>query len=138
MVPAQEKLVLSGDFNCPIDKPSRKTNEVITFLEGEGIRLVNEKSMPTYVCCNGTGAIDLTLARGFIARNQRQLWKLEGALWRKHLPTYTELEQQKVKEVVQAGAIRRRLETSLLEDTKDHQEEIVKLIGEAKLDKAME
>lgn len=137
VVPAQEKLVLSGDFNCPIDKPTRKTNEVLTFLEGEGIRLINEKSMPTYICYNGTSAIDLTFVRGIIARNHRQLWKSEGELWRKHLPIYTELEQN-VKEVVQAGAIRRRLETSILEDTKDHQEEIVKLIGEAKLDKAME
>jgi methionyl-tRNA synthetase len=57
---------------------------------------------------------------------------------RKHLPIYTELEQQNVKEVVQAGAISRRLESSVLEDATDHQEEIIKLIEEVKLDEAME
>ena len=98
MVSAREKLLLSGDFNCPIDNPTRKTNEVLTFLEGEGLQLINDKSMPTYICHNGTSAIDLKFARGIIARNQRQLWKSDGALLRKNLPIYTELEQQNVKE----------------------------------------
>ena len=72
--------------------------KVLTFLEGEGFKLINDKSMPTYIFNNGTSAIDLTFARRIIARNQRQLWKSDGALLRKHLPIYTELEQQNVKE----------------------------------------
>ena len=65
--------------------------KVLTFLEGEGFKLINDKSMPTYIFNNGTSAIDLTFARRIIARNQRQLWKSDGALLRKHLPIYTEL-----------------------------------------------
>jgi hypothetical protein len=48
VVPAQEKVLISGDFNCPINKPTRKTNEVLTFFEGEGLKLINDKSMPTH------------------------------------------------------------------------------------------
>lgn len=59
-----ENVILAGDFNCRIDKPSIKTEILINTLEEEGLRLINKKEMPTYVAPNGTSVIDLVFYRG--------------------------------------------------------------------------
>jgi hypothetical protein len=70
-------MILCGYFNCPIDKETRKTKEVLSFLQEEGLKLISDKDSRTYICHNGMSTIDLVFTKGFTAVVQNQSWKQE-------------------------------------------------------------
>ena len=135
---AQDRVILSGDFNCPIDKSTRKTNEVISFLQEEGMILVNSSEMPTHISHNGGSAIDLIFVRSFCVKGQRQLWNTEEAIIRKHLPIETRLEIEDIARTSKTTPTLRKVDVSVIEENMQQRSRIKELIEESNLDEAMD
>jgi hypothetical protein len=55
----QETTILAADLNCRIDKPNINSKMVLSLMEEEGFKLINNKELITYVTCNGRSVIDL-------------------------------------------------------------------------------
>ncbi|KAJ4429269.1 hypothetical protein ANN_26272 [Periplaneta americana] len=87
-VTRNEMLILAGDLNCRIDLPDLKTTTIISFLESEGLTLINNKDTKTYIGPNGSSTIDLVFGnmKGATLDCQRVL---ENIITRKHLPVET-------------------------------------------------
>ncbi|KAJ4441179.1 hypothetical protein ANN_11030 [Periplaneta americana] len=82
----EETVILAGDLNCRIDITQDKAASVISYLENEGLSLINDKQEKTYICHNGSSTIDL------IFSNMKRLHltgreALNNVVIRKHLPT---------------------------------------------------
>ncbi|KAJ4425968.1 hypothetical protein ANN_27594 [Periplaneta americana] len=94
-VTRNEMLILAEDLNCRIDRPDLKTTTIISFLESEGLTLINNKDTKTYIGPNGSSTIDLVFGnmKGATLDCQRVL---ENIITRKHLPVETNfhLEEQ--------------------------------------------
>ena len=56
----EKPTIIAGDLNCRIDKKNSKTKLVVDALEEEGFTLLNDRNTPTYICHNGSSAIDLS------------------------------------------------------------------------------
>ena len=80
-----KNIILQGDFNCRIDKPSCKTKAALEFLQEEGFQL-QSNDISTYMCHNGKSTVDLTFTRNMLVHNQQVLENNNGALIRKHRP----------------------------------------------------
>ncbi|KAJ4425920.1 hypothetical protein ANN_27546 [Periplaneta americana] len=55
----EETVILAGDLNCRIDITQDKAASVISYLENEGLSLINDRQEKTYICHNGSSTIDL-------------------------------------------------------------------------------
>lgn len=49
VVPNKERVILAGDLNCPIDKTNRKADIVLSYIKEEGLTLVNDNKVQTYI-----------------------------------------------------------------------------------------
>ena len=58
-------VILAGDLNCRIDIRQPKAEQVIRFIEGEGLTLANKAEEKTYVCHNGSSTIDLVFTNTY-------------------------------------------------------------------------
>ena len=63
-----------------------KTKIVLDYILGEGLTLVNNRKVLTYICHSGRSAIDLSFVRGFSIVEHGLLTSNEAALIRKHIP----------------------------------------------------
>ncbi|KAJ4425430.1 hypothetical protein ANN_28045 [Periplaneta americana] len=118
-------VILAGDLNCRIDAEHHKSKAVISFLEEEGLMLINKKEAKTYIGFNGCSTIDLVFSNQEASRQQ----VLESVVARKHLPMDTTIyvtnapakKQERVK-------IRRELDLTAIEktDTKEISDTIQK------------
>ncbi|KAJ4427011.1 hypothetical protein ANN_26810 [Periplaneta americana] len=92
-VTRKELLILAGDLNCRIDRPDLKTTTIISFLESEGLTLINNKGTKTYIGPNGSSTIDLVFRnlKGATLDCQRVL---ENIITRKHLPVATNFHSE--------------------------------------------
>ena len=50
--------IIAGDLNCRIYKPDHKSRTIMAQIEEERYKLVNKKTLVTYVAHNGSSAID--------------------------------------------------------------------------------
>ena len=84
-------IILAGDFNCRIDQFTNKSEFVLNFLQGEGLSLINDPQMKTYLCSNGSSTIDLifTNMKGTKLINTRVR---DDVVIRKHMPVEAEFE----------------------------------------------
>ncbi|KAJ4433004.1 hypothetical protein ANN_15261 [Periplaneta americana] len=113
-VPRKAPVIHAGDLNCRIDADNHKSKAVISFLEEEGLTLINKKEGKTYISFNGCSTIDLVFSNQEISRQQ----VLESVVARKHLPVDTTMyvtnapakKQERVK-------IRRELDLAAIEKT---------------------
>lgn len=88
-----ENVVIAGDLNCRLDKPSTKSELVLEILREEGFTLINRKEMKTYFAYNGASVIDLVFYRGrdIKIESQEGVWSSTETTIRKHIPIVTEI-----------------------------------------------
>ena len=138
VIPTNERVILAGDLNCPIDKANRKAEIVLSYLEEEGLMLVNNRNVLTYICHNGGSAVDLAFVRGFDIREHGLLTSSDAALIRKHLPVSTTLKvTTPTRKQTKVQRLRRELDSSLLRQNTDKIPYILQAVNEGKLDEAM-
>lgn len=65
LISRKETVILAGDLNCRIDIRQPKAEQVIRFIEGEGLTLANKAEEKTYVCHNGSSTIDLVFTNTY-------------------------------------------------------------------------
>ena len=78
-------LIIAGDFNCRLDVPNHKIKLVLESLQ-EGLFLLNDRNVPTYICHNGKSTIDISLTRGSIKGEIKLIWEANHTPIRKHIP----------------------------------------------------
>jgi calcineurin-like phosphoesterase family protein len=78
----EDAVILAGDLNCHTDVEMKKTTEVMSYLEGEGLTLINNKKLKTYICHNGTITINLVFINSkFKPVKQEVIWKRKGNIY---------------------------------------------------------
>lgn len=139
VIEPNERVLIGGDLNCPVDKENRKSEIVIDYLMGEGLTLVNDRKVLTYICHNGGSAIDLAFVRGFeIVEHGLQI-NNEAALIRKHVPvTITIRVTTPSRKQLKEQKKQRKLNPQLLQRNIDKIPCLLQSISEGNLDEAME
>ena len=132
------KLILAGDLNCPVDKTNGKAKIVLDYLLWEGLTLVNDGKVLTYICHNGGSAIDLTFVRGFSIVEQGLLTSNEAALIRKHIPVRMTLKAiTPTRSPIKEQRMRSRLNLQLPQENVGRIPCLLHAINQRKLDEAM-
>ncbi|KAJ4428483.1 hypothetical protein ANN_24520 [Periplaneta americana] len=118
---ADKRVILAGNLNARIEKPSTKTELILETLKGGGYSLINKPDLKTYIALNGTSTIDLVLFRGesINAINQKALWISAITLIRKHVPVTTtfKFSQPLLPTRLTLNRISRKLDTEKLKES---------------------
>ena len=138
VIKTNEKVILAGDLNCPVNKMNGKAKIVLDYLPREGLTLVNDGKVLAYICHNGGSDIDLTFVRGFSIVEQGILTSNEAALIRKYICVRVTLKATTpMSSPIKAQRIQRRLNLQLLQEIVGRIPRLLQAIKEGKLDEAV-
>lgn len=132
-------LIVAGDLNCRLDTQNYKTKLVMETMREEGLILLNNTNIPTYICHNGKSTIDIALARGPIKGEITPLWTAHQTPIRKHIPMQIEIRgdwQTTKGEAKQL--LSRKIDTNKIEERPEQIVQINKLISESRLEEAVQ
>lgn len=136
----QHSIIVAGDFNCRMDKPTIKSNMLIDFMKEEGLTLMNNYEEPTYICHNGRSTIDLIFSSANVGKKDiKILTNTALSPFRKHQPVVASVatNRRKPEEPSQRHIIERRLNEEALRESNVKLEETRKHIAQGHLNVAL-
>ncbi|KAJ4451785.1 hypothetical protein ANN_03257 [Periplaneta americana] len=135
-VPRYEPLLIAGDLNCRLDTPLAKTENVLSYINSEGLSVVNNKTEKTYYSPNGSSTIDLVFVNEGTKVISHKV--ITNVAVRKHLPVETILQLGNTFGTTETSRakIPRKLDVGKIQE-KDL-ENVISIIQEGDVDTALE